>query len=122
MRPIQKSEDSSRRFAGVLDRIRAGTDLLYLDDVCAWDEDERVRKLGLPVACQQGCTRVELVYCGWFLREMSRRFRRKEGDDLASELVILVDKWVRRGLDRSLLQELVCHCYTALCRPDGVRQ
>jgi hypothetical protein len=54
MRPTQKPEDSSRRFAGVLDRIRAGTDRLDLDDVCAGDEDERVRKPGLPVACQYG--------------------------------------------------------------------
>jgi len=119
MRPTQKPEDVSRRFAGVLDRIRAGTDRLDLDDVGAWDEDERVRKLGLPVACLHGRTRVELVHCGWFLREVSRQLRRKDGDDLAFELRLLVDRWVRRGLDRSLLEELVCHCYTELCRPDG---
>jgi hypothetical protein len=103
----------------VLDRIRAGTDRLNLDDVGAWDEDERVRKLGLPVACRHGCTRIELVYHCAFLREMSKYMRRKDGDNLAFELGILVDKWVRRGLDRSLLEELACHCYTELCRPDG---
>ena len=119
MRPTQKLEDLTRRFAGVLDRIRAGTDRLNLDDVGAWDEDERVRKLGLPVLCQHGCTRVELVcYCA-FLRQMSKYLRRKDGDNLAFELGLLVDKWVRRGLDRILTEELVCHCYTELCRPDG---
>jgi hypothetical protein len=116
MRSTQKPEDSSRRFARVLDRIRAGTDRLDLDDVGAWDEDERVRKLGLPVACQYGCTRVELVHCGWFLREMSKLMRRKDGPELELALELLVTKWVRRGLDRSLLQELICHCYTELCR------
>jgi len=122
MRPALKPEDVSRRFAGVLDRIRAGTDRLDLDDVSAWAEDERVRKLGLPVLRQHGCTRIELVcYCA-FLREMSKHMRRKDGDNLAFELGLLVDKWVRRGLDRSLLEELVCHCYTELCRPDGVIQ
>jgi len=97
MRPTLKPEDSSQRFAGVLDRIRAGTDRLKLDDVCASDEDERVRKLGLPVLCQYGCTRIELVYYCAFLRQMSKHLRRKDGDDLAFELGILVDKWVQRG-------------------------
>lgn len=122
MRPTQKSEDVSGRFDAVLGRIRAGADRLDLDDVCAWDEDERVRRLGLPVACQHGCTRIELVYYCAFLRQVSKHMRRKDGDDLAFELGLLVDKWVRRGLARSLLQELVCHCYTELCRPDGVTQ
>jgi len=120
MRPIQKSEEPSRRFCRVLDRIRAGTDFLFLDDVGAWDEDERARRLGLPFACRHGCTRVELVYYCAFLRQMSRHMRRKDGDDLAFELGLLVDRWVRRGLDRSLLQELVCHCYAELCR-EGVK-
>jgi len=122
MIPTQKPEDSSRRFAGVLDRIRAGADRLDLDDVGAWDEDERVRKLGLPVACQHGRTRVELVHCGWFLREMSKLMRRKDGPELGLALELLIDKWVRRGLDPDLLQELVCHCYTELCRKEGVAQ
>ena len=119
MRPTQKPEDSSRRFAGVLDRIRAGADRLDLDDVGAWDEDERVRKLGLPVACQHGRTRIELVYCCAFLREMSKCMRRKDGLELGLALELLVSKWVRRGLNRNLLEELVCHCYTELSGMGG---
>ncbi len=117
MRPNPKSEDVSRQFAGVLERVRAGTDLLDLDDVCAWDEDERVRKLGLPVAWRRGCTRIELVYYCAFLRQMSKLMRRKEGEGLAFELRLLVDRWVLRGFDRSLLEELICHCYAELCCP-----
>jgi hypothetical protein len=119
MRPTQKPEDVSRRFAVVLYRIRAGTDRLDLDDVGAWDEDERVRRLGLPVICRRGLSRIEVGYCGSFLREMSKLMRRKDGPELGLALELLLTKWTRRGLDRSLLEELVCHCYTELCRPDG---
>jgi hypothetical protein len=122
MRTNPKPEEVSAQFDAVLDRIRAGTDRLDLDDVCAWDEDERVRKLGLPVVCRHGCTRVELVYYCAFLREMSRQMRRMEGARLARELELLVLRWSLRGFDRSLLEELVCHCYAELCRPDGVAQ
>jgi hypothetical protein len=119
MRPNQKSEDASLRFAKVLERMRAGTDMIDLDDVCAWEEDERVRKLGLPKAIRWGCTRIEVVYFCAFLRRMSKLLRRKEGEDLAFELSLLVDRWASRGLDRSLLEELVCHCYGELCREGG---
>ncbi len=119
MRPNPKSEDVSLRFAKVLERIRAETDMIDLDDVCAWEEDERVRKLGLQKAIRWGCTRIEVVYCCAFLRRMSKLLRRKEGEDLAFELSLLVDRWACRGLDRNLLEELVCHCYTELCQRTG---
>jgi hypothetical protein len=106
----------------MLDRIRAGTDRLDLDDVCAWDEDERVRRLGLPIMWQRGLSRVGIVFSGSFLREMSKLMRRKDGDNLAVALELLLTKWSVRGLDPSLLKELVCHCYAELCRPDGVTQ
>jgi hypothetical protein len=115
MRPDQKPEAVSRRFKAVLDRIRAGTDRLDLDDVGAWDEDERVRRLGLPVICGHGCTRIEVVYYCAFMRQMSKEMRTKEGEDLASALELLVFGWSLRGLAPSLLQTLICHCYALLC-------
>jgi hypothetical protein len=115
MRPDQKRVEVLRRFEAVLDRIRAGTDLLDLDDVCAWNEDERVRRLGLPVICGHRCTCLEVVYYCAFLRQMSREMRTKEGEDLASALELLVFGWSLRGLDPSLLQTLICYCYARLC-------
>ena len=119
MRPDQKSECVSRQFDAVLNRIRAGADRLDLDDVCAWDEDQRVRLLGLPVLCRHGCTRTEVVYYCAFIRQMSKHMRRKDGEDLAFELGLLAHRWAKRGLDRSLLEELVCQCYAELCREGG---
>jgi hypothetical protein len=115
MRPDQKPEEVPRRFDAVLERIRAGSDRLDLDDVGAWDEDERVRRLGLPVICGHGCTRIEVVHYCAFLRQMSKEMRTKEGEDLACALELLVFGWSLRGLDPRQLQALICHCYARLC-------
>jgi hypothetical protein len=112
----------STRYGLVLERIQAGADRLDLDDVGAWDEDERVRRLCLPIMCQWGLSRMELVFCGWFLREMSKLMRRKDGPGLAPALEFLVTKWSLRHLDPDLLKSLICHCYTNLALPSAARQ
>ena len=114
MEPTPQTVDVSTPYGFVLERIRVGADRLDLDDVCAWDEDERVRRLGLPIVCQYGASRIEIGYYGSFLREMSKLMRRKDGDDLAFALELLVTKWTPRGLDPGLLKDLICHCYSEL--------
>jgi hypothetical protein len=54
MEPTLTSDNVSTRCGLVLERIRAGAIRLDLDDLGAWDEDERVRRLGLPVMWQRG--------------------------------------------------------------------
>jgi len=119
MEPTLESIDVTARFRIVLERIRAGADMLDIDDVCAWDEDERVRRLCLPILYQRGLSRIEVVFYGSFLREMSKLMRHKDGDDLALALDAMLVKWVLRGLDPALLKTLVCHCYSGLSGKKG---
>jgi hypothetical protein len=114
MEPILQSADVSTRYGLVLERIRAGADSLDLDDVGAWDEDERVCRLGLSIMYQRGLSRIEVVFYGAFLREMSKLMRRKDGTGLALALEFLVTKWSLRRLDQDLLKTLICHCYSEL--------
>jgi hypothetical protein len=93
--------------------------MLDIDDVCAWDEDERVRRLCLPILYQRGLSRVEVVFYGSFLREMSKLMRRKEGDALALALDAMLAKWSVRGLDPALLKTLICHSYSELSGRKG---
>jgi len=120
MEPTLMSDNVSTRYGLVLERIRAEADLLDLDDVGAWDEDERVRRLGLPVICQRGLSRIEVGFCGAFLREMSKLMRRKDGPELGLALELLVTKWTLRGLDLDLLKTLICHCYSELSGREGM--
>ena len=119
MEPTLESIDVTARFRIVLERIRAGADMLDIDDVCAWDEDERVRRLCLPILYQRGLSRIEVVFYGSFLREMSKLMRRKDGDDLALALDAMLTKWSVRGLDPALLKTLICHSYSELSGRKG---
>jgi len=120
MNPRMTLSERATRYPLVMERIGAEVDSLALDDVSAWGEDERVRRLATPVLQRRGVSRVGLVMYGSFVREMSRVMRRWFGPELAFELELLVTKCSLRGLDPDLLQELVCHCYAELCRKEGV--
>lgn len=119
MEPTLESVDVLARYGLVLERIRAGADSLDLDDVGAWDEDERVRRFCLPIMYQRGRSRMEVVFYGAFLREMSKLMRRKDGLELGLALEFLVTKWSLRHLDPDLLKTLVCHCYSELSGRGG---
>ncbi|GEM_PF-3088148 len=122
MEPTLESADVSTRYGLVLERIRGEADSLALDDVGAWDEDERVRRLAMPVLRRSGLSRVGLVMYGSFVRETSGVMRRWFGLELVLELELLVTKWSLRRLDPDLLKTLICHCYTSLALPSAARQ
>jgi hypothetical protein len=120
MEPTLESVDVATQFRLVLERIRAGADMLDIDDVGAWDEDERVRRLCLPILYQHGLSRIEVVFYGSFLREMSKLMRRKDGDNLALALDAMLTKWSLRRLDPALLKTLICHSYSELSGRRGI--
>ncbi len=117
MKPTMMPLDEAARFPAVLERIRAGADRLDIDDVGAWDEDERVRRLARPLLCQSGLTRVGLVVHDAFVREMCRLLRTKDGPGLAQALELLVTKWALRDLEPVTLKAIIVHCYDALSVP-----
>jgi len=106
-------------FARLLERIRTGPDRLCLDDTDTAAEDELVIHIGRQVLNRAGLKKPAYVYHLWFLRELARILRRNIGPELEAPLELLLIKWTLRGMDRSLLETLICHCYSELTGREG---
>ena len=65
-----------------------------------------VEGAGLPV--------LQEMHYRWFLRELARLWRMRQGRDLAFHLELCIRKWVGLGLEPRTLQFLVCESYERL--------
>ena len=65
-----------------------------------------VEGAGLPV--------LQTMHYRWFLRELARLWRTRQGRDLAFHLELCIRKWVGLGLEPKTLQFLVCESYERL--------
>jgi hypothetical protein len=65
-----------------------------------------VEGAGLPV--------LQEMHYRWFLRELARLWRMRQGRDLAFHLELCIRKWVGLGLEPKTLQFLVCEAHDRL--------
>ena len=108
-KPVTLTQDVTR----VLDEIRAGAEnALYgagpdvSEELFAKHVVSLVEGAGLPV--------LQTMHYRWFLRELARLWRTRQGRDLAFHLELCIRKWVGLGLEARTLQFLVCESYERL--------
>ena len=102
-------EDATRE---ELARLRQDDTALRGYGMEPWASEQAVVKVCLPMMNAAGLRLVIFREYRMFVREMSRVVRRKRGHDLATELELLVLKWVGIGLEPGLVERLVREtCY-----------
>jgi len=109
LKPLKMSPDTNR----VLEEIRNGAEnALYGAAPAASDElfhkhvESLIEGAGLP--------NLQVIHYRWFLREVARLWRTREGRDLAFHLELCLRKWVNLGLEPRTLQFLVCEAHERL--------
>jgi hypothetical protein len=109
LKPVTLSPETDR----VLGEIRAGAqNALYGAESVESEKlfHQHVASLiegaGLPV--------LQVMHYRWFLRELARLWRTRQGRDLAFHLELCIRKWVGLGLEPRTLQFLVCESYERL--------
>ena len=112
-RSPRRSVDVSPSLDSVLDEIRAGAEnALYgagsieSEELFAKHVVSLVEGAGLPV--------LQTMHYRWFLRELARLWRTRQGRDLAFHLELCIRKWVGLGLEPKTLQFLVCEAHERL--------
>ena len=114
LKPVTLSPDTDR----VLGEIRAGAqNALYGAESVESEKlfHQHVASLiegaGLPV--------LQVMHYRWFLRELARLWRTRQGRDLAFHLELCIRKWVGLGLEPRTLQFLVCESHERLKAADS---
>jgi hypothetical protein len=109
LEPVNLSPDTDR----VLGEIRSGAENALYGAGSAESEElfgkhvgSLVEGAGLPV--------LQTMHYRWFLRELARLWRTRQGRDLAFHLELCIRKWVGLGLEPKTLQFLVCESYERL--------
>jgi hypothetical protein len=108
-KPMKLSPEVNR----VLEEIRKGAEnALYCAEPAAADKlfHEQVESL-IEGA---GPTSMQVIHYRWFLREVARLWRTRQGRDLAFHLELSLRKWRGLGLEPRTLQFLVCECHERL--------
>jgi len=89
-----------------LDEIRTGApNPLYAASPQA--ADELFRRYIKPLVQGTGMTDLSVLHYGWFLRELGRTWRAKNGRELAFHLELCIRKWINLGLEPNTVQFLV---------------
>ena len=108
-KPMKLSPEVNR----VLEEIRKGAEnALYCAEPAAADKlfHEHVESL-IEGA---GLTSMQVIHYRWFLREIARLWRTRQGRDLAFHIELSLRKWRGLGLEPRTLQFLVCECHERL--------
>ena len=108
-KPIKLSPEVNR----VLEEIRKGAEnALYCAEPAAADKlfHEHVESL-IEGA---GLTSMQVIHYRWFLREVARLWRTRQGRDLAFHLELSLRKWKNLGLEPRTLQFLICEAHERL--------
>jgi len=109
LKPLKMSPDTNR----VLEEIRNGAEnALYGAAPAASEElfhkhvESLIEGAGLP--------NLQVIHYRWFLRDVARLWRTRQGRDLAFHLELCLRKWVNLGLEPRTLQFLVCEAHSRL--------
>ena len=108
-KPMKLSPEVNR----VLEEIRKGAENeLYCAEPAAADKlfHEHVESLVEGA----GLTSMQVIHYRWFLREVARLWRTRQGRDLAFHTELSLRKWRGLGLEPRTLQFLVCECHERL--------
>lgn len=109
LKPMKLSPEVNR----VLEEIRKGAEnALYCAEPAAADKlfHEHVESL-IEGA---GLTSMQVIHYRWFLREVARLWRTRQGRDLAFHLELCLRKWKNLGLEPRTLQFLICEAHERL--------
>ena len=109
LKPVTLSPDTDR----VLGEIRAGAENALYGAASAESEElfskhvaSLIEGAGLPV--------LYVIHYRWYLRELARLWRTRQGRDLAFHLELCIRKWVNLGLEPKTLQFLICEAHERL--------
>jgi len=109
LKPVTLSPDVDR----VLGEIRAGAEnALY--GAGSVESEELFHKHVASLIEGAGLPALQVMHYRWFLRELARLWRTRQGRDLAFHLELCIRKWVGLGLEPRTLQFLVCESYERL--------
>jgi hypothetical protein len=97
----------------VLGEIRAGAEnALY--GAGSVESEELFHKHVASLVEGAGLSVLQEMHYRWFLRELARLWRTRNGRDLAFHLELCIRKWVGLGLEPRTLQFLVCEAHERL--------
>ena len=108
-KPMKLSPEMNR----VLEEVRKGAEnALYCAEPAAADKlfHEQVESL-IEGA---GLSSMQVIHYRWFLRELARLWRTRQGRDLAFHLELCLRKWRSLGLEPRTLQFLICEAHQRL--------
>ncbi len=114
LEPVELNRDTTQ----TLDEIRSGAEnVLY--GVDSAQAEENINRYVMTLIEGSGLPNLQVMHYRWFLREMTRMWRTREGRDLAFHLELCIRKWVGLGLEPRTLQFLVCEAHQRLkgCQP-----
>ena len=109
LKPVTLSPDVDR----ILQEIRTGTEnALY--GASSAESEELFAKHVLTLVEGAGLPVLQVMHYRWFLRELARLWRTRQGRDLAFHLELCIRKWVGLGLEPRTLQFLVSEAHQRL--------
>jgi len=108
-KPMKLSPDMNR----VLEDIRNGAqNALY--GTAAPESEELFRKHVESLITGAGLPTMQVIHYRWFLREVARLWRTRQGRDLAFHLELCLRKWKSLGLESHSIQFLLCEAHSRL--------
>jgi hypothetical protein len=104
----------------VLDGIRTGNEKSPLFGKEGTTAEAETNALVLPMLESSGMKRGDVLQYGWFLREVAKIYRTREGADLVFCIEMTLRKWLGFGLEPNTMQFLVCETWRRLkAKPAG---
>ena len=113
MESLLEPVELNRETTQALDEIRSGAENALYGAASA-DAEEKVNRSVLPLIEGAGLPSLHVIHYRWYLRELARHWRTRNGRDLAFHLELCVRKWVGLGLEPRTLQFLICEAHQRL--------
>ena len=113
MEDLAKPVALNHEMVETLDQIRAGAENALYGASPAQTE-ELFKKHLAPMVVGSGMPVLQVMHYQWFLRELARLWRTRQGRDLAFHLELCIRKWVALGLEPHTIQFLICEAHERL--------
>jgi len=113
MKSLLEPVELNRETTQALDEIRSGADNPLYGTASA-EAEEKIYHSVLPLIEGAGLPNHYVIHYRWFLREVARLWRTREGRDLAFHLELCIRKWINLGLESRTLQFLVSEAHQRL--------
>jgi len=113
MKSLLDPVELNRETTQALDEIRSGADNPLYGTASAVAE-EKIYHSVLPLIEGAGLPNHYVIHYRWFLREVARLWRTRDGRDLAFHLELCIRKWINLGLESRTLQFLVSEAHQRL--------